>query len=113
MAVAPNQTFAYVANRLDNTVTRCARLTMRRWGRYPWAPVRDIEFRPDGTTAYVTVNTGSNSVSVINTATSTVVADVTVGTSPVAIAVAPSGAFAYGQPGSGAPCRASTLQTTP
>ncbi|TXH42105.1 MAG: hypothetical protein E6Q90_10145 [Actinobacteria bacterium] len=95
VAVAPNQTFAYVANRLDNTVTKVRTADDAAVGTIPvGSGPADIEFRPDGTTAYV-VNTGSNSVSVINTATSTVVADVTVGTSPVAIAVAPSGAFAY------------------
>jgi YVTN family beta-propeller protein len=44
--------------------------------------------------AYV-ANAGSNSVSVINTATNTVMATVPVGANPVNIAVAPSGAAAY------------------
>jgi YVTN family beta-propeller protein len=42
----------------------------------------DIAITPDGTSAYVT-NTGSNTVSVINTSTNAVSATVTVGSNPV------------------------------
>src|SRR4029079_3355089 len=46
------------------------------------------------TRGYVT-NSGNNTVSVIDTATNTVVATIPVGTSPDGIAVTPNGAFAY------------------
>src|SRR3990172_2332653 len=44
--------------------------------------------------AYV-ANNGTNTVSVINTATNTVVATITVGTSPAEVAITPNGNFAY------------------
>ena len=46
------------------------------------------------TRAYVT-NQTSNNVSVINTATNTVVATVTVGTTPAGVSVSPDGSFVY------------------
>ena len=51
---------------------------------------------PNGVSAYVVNNgQGSNSVSVINTATGTVVADVQVGFDPRGVGITPDGAFAY------------------
>ena len=49
---------------------------------------------PDGTRAYVT-NTASNSVSVIDTATNTVIATIGVGTDPPQVTVSPDGTRAY------------------
>ncbi|MET8022415.1 hypothetical protein [Streptomyces decoyicus] len=46
-----------------------------------------MAFPPDGTHAYVT-NSGSGTVSVIDTATNTVPSSLTVGTGPFAIATA-------------------------
>ncbi len=59
-------------------------------GSYPIG----VAVSPDGTTAYIT-NYGSNSVSVINTATNTVTATIAVGSSPVGVAVSPHGTTAY------------------
>ena len=54
-----------------------------------------IAVNPSGSRAYV-ANLGSNNVTVIDTATNTVVgAPIAVGTAPVAIAVNPSGSRAY------------------
>src|SRR5438445_3514626 len=47
------------------------------------------------TRAYVTNDSGSNSVSVIDTATNTVVATIPVGLSPFGVAITPDGARAY------------------
>ena len=47
------------------------------------------------TRAYVTNDSGSNSVSVIDTATNTVVATIAVGLNPVGVAITPDGARAY------------------
>ena len=46
---------------------------------------------PDGTRVYV-ANTGSDSVSVIDTAANTVVATIGVGNGPIAVAVSPAAA---------------------
>ncbi|WP_186319210.1 IPT/TIG domain-containing protein [Streptomyces sp. SAJ15] len=53
-----------------------------------------IAFRPDGLRAYV-ANSGSGTVSVIDTAADTVTATVTVGTGPWGVAVHPDGTRAY------------------
>ena len=49
---------------------------------------------PDGAFAYVVIN-NFDVVSVIETASNTVVATVTVGVRPVGVAITPDGAFAY------------------
>lgn len=53
----------------------------------------DVAYAPNGLKAYV-LNNGSDSVSVIDTATNTVTATITVGTGPAGIAVAPNGSIA-------------------
>ncbi len=53
-----------------------------------------VTISPNGTLAYVS-NHGSNTVSVINTATNTVTATIPVGLQPQGIAFTPNGAFAY------------------
>ena len=55
---------------------------------------RGIAISPDGQEAYV-ANAGDNTVSVINTATKTVVATIPVGDEPQGVAFAPDGATAY------------------
>lgn len=54
----------------------------------------DVAITPSGEYAYVT-NGGSNSVSVINTATNTVTSTVPVGVAPFAVAIIPDGQYAY------------------
>jgi len=51
-----------------------------------------VAITPDGAFAYVT-NVNSNNVSVISTATNSVVATVPVGTGPVAVAITPNSAL--------------------
>jgi YVTN family beta-propeller protein len=53
-----------------------------------------VAFSPDGTRAYV-ANFGDDTVSVINTATSTVSKTLTVGDGPVGVAVSPDGTHLY------------------
>src|SRR5262249_51856504 len=55
---------------------------------------RRVTFSPDGTRAYVT-NLNGNTVSVVNTATNTVVATIPVGTQPIGVAFSPDGTRAY------------------
>jgi YVTN family beta-propeller protein len=59
-------------------------------GRAP----EDVAVTPDGTRVYV-VNAESHNVSVINTATNTVVSTIAVGNSPAGIAMSPDGSLAY------------------
>ncbi len=54
----------------------------------------DVAFSPDGDVAYV-VNIASGTVSVIDTATQTVIHTLVVGTNPVAVAFLPDGSKAY------------------
>ena len=53
-----------------------------------------VAVTPNGAYAYVT-NYGSDTVSVISTATNTVTATITVGSYPLGVAVTPNGAYAY------------------
>jgi YVTN family beta-propeller protein len=55
-----------------------------------------VAITPNGAYAYVTNNgIGSDSVSVISTATNTVTATVTVGSYPWGVAITPNGEYAY------------------
>jgi YVTN family beta-propeller protein len=56
--------------------------------------VDGIAMSPDGRYAYVS-NLGSNSVSVLDTASNTIVKTILVGTSPGGVAVTPDGAYVY------------------
>ena len=53
-----------------------------------------VAFSPDGSRAYV-ANYGSNTISVINTATNTVTTTITVGVQPIDVTVTPDGTRAY------------------
>ena len=55
---------------------------------------RQIVLSPDGSLAYVT-NDDTNNVSVIDTATNTVVATVPVGKIPVGVGISPDGSLVY------------------
>jgi len=56
---------------------------------------KGVATTPDGTRAYVTINFPNNFVSVIDTATKTVVATIPVGVAPNAVAITPDGTRAY------------------
>ena len=59
-------------------------------GSNPW----DVAVSPNGEYAYV-ANYGSDSVSVISTASNTLTATITVGSGPSGVAVTPDGAYVY------------------
>jgi YVTN family beta-propeller protein len=67
--------------------------TRKRAGQLGRNPL-DVAFTPDGSRAYV-ANAGSNSVSVINTGTNTLIATVAVGARPLNVAITPDGASSY------------------
>jgi YVTN family beta-propeller protein len=54
-----------------------------------------VAITPDGTRAYVTISFPNNSISVIDTATNTLVATIPVGVAPNGIAITPDGTRAY------------------
>lgn len=98
LAISPNGTRAYVVNAVGpknvkaidlstNTVVATINSGTQSLG---------VAITPDSSTAYVT-NTLQNTVSVINTATNTVTATISLAANsfPRGIAIAPSGLFAY------------------
>jgi YVTN family beta-propeller protein len=89
------QSFVYVANNGDNTVSVISTTTNTvvatvPVGVNPWG----LAITPNGAFAYVT-NLGDNTVSVINTNTNTIVATVSAGAGPAGVAITPNGTFAY------------------
>src|SRR5438132_1152348 len=115
VAITPNGAFAYVTafgDRCANggvwvisTATNAVVATVPLAGCTtgvaiaPDGALAYVAITPDGAFAYVTHSalsgTSANSVSVIETATNTVVATVSVGAVPVGVVVTPNGAFAY------------------
>lgn len=95
IALTPDGTRAYVANRASNTVSVIDTATDTVIQTIPTgvAPVF-VASSPDGTRVFVTVNT-DGLLSVIDTATNTIVADVPVGAGASAVGVTPDGTRAY------------------
>ena len=89
------QSFAYVANSGDNTVSVISTATNRGVATVPVGAPGGVAITPSGAFAYVSNGGGSNTVSVIDTASNTVVATVPVGSAPAGVATTPNGAFAY------------------
>jgi YVTN family beta-propeller protein len=101
-----SQSFAYLTNQGDNTVSVISTITNTVISTVPvghqtpclavsaGVPAPTVAVTPNGGYAYVT-NCGDNTVSVVNTSTDTIVATVLVGNSPFGVAITPSGAFAY------------------
>ena len=95
VAVTPNGEYAYVTN-------GAARFGLGDKHGYEYGDGDDNRWKrscgvavtPNGAYAYVT-NSGSNTVSVISTATNTVTATITVGSDPYGVAVTPNGEYAY------------------
>jgi YVTN family beta-propeller protein len=113
VAFSPDGGFAYVTNANGNTVSVIDTATHTVIDADPATPgvdaisvgggPREVAFSPDGSLAYVT-NFASDTVSVIDTATRTVIdADpatpavdaIPVGSYPRGVAVSPNGGFAY------------------
>jgi autotransporter-associated beta strand protein/YVTN family beta-propeller protein len=98
VAVTPNAQFAYVANAndtvsvIDVATNAAATVTVPvGTGTVPFG----VAVTPDGRFAYVT-DSGTNTVSVIATATNTVVgSQIPVGNFPEGVAITPDGKFAY------------------
>ena len=86
-------TIAYVANHLEDTVTR-----IDEENRTTEIPVGDgpigVAISPDGSWVYV-ANTNDDTVSIIDTRSETVVGTVSVGTAPWGIAVGADGDYVY------------------
>ena len=88
VAITPDGTRAYVANVSSNyRLGHRHRDQHRGCDDTGWGIPRGVAITPDGTRAYVT-NEGSNTVSVIDTATNTVVATIPVGVIPFGVAIA-------------------------
>ncbi|MDQ1250568.1 MAG: hypothetical protein QG597_4947, partial [Actinomycetota bacterium] len=95
VAIAPDGSFAYVTNRLDNTVSRVrtaddVQVATIGVGAAPGS----VAFAPDGSLAFVT-NKNGNTVTAIQTASNTVSGTYGVGNTPVAAAFAVDSTFAY------------------
>ena len=93
VAFSPDGSTAYIAQNngtvtvVNNTLTVTATIAV---GAVPTAMVAG----PDGTKLYV-LNTGSDTVSVVDTATNTVTGTILVGSSPSGVAVSPDGTKLY------------------
>ncbi|MEU0674582.1 IPT/TIG domain-containing protein [Streptomyces sp. NPDC006172] len=95
IALTPDGTRAYVANRASNTVSVIDTATDTVTHTIPTgAAPTFVAAGPDGTRMYVSVNT-DGLLSVIDTSTNTIVADVAVGAGASVVGVAPDGAHAY------------------
>ena len=96
VAVTPDGTHAYVTNWLQHCFGDPTRPPTRWWGyrsRWGITPLASPSPRMGHTSTSRIVD--SNNVSVIHTATNTVVKTIPVGTSPVGVAVTPDGTKVY------------------
>ena len=73
--------FPFISSAVTNTIT-------------VGKAAQDVAFSPDGSLAYVT-NIQDDTVSVVNTATNTLINTITVGSGPFGVAFSPSGSVAY------------------
>ena len=95
VAIAPNGTFAYVTNRVDNTVSRVRTADDQQVATIGvGAAPGSVAFAPNGSVAFVT-NKNENTVTAIQTATNAVTGTYAVGNTPVAVAFATDSTFAY------------------
>jgi YVTN family beta-propeller protein/autotransporter-associated beta strand protein len=95
LAVKGDQSWVYVSNYLDGTVTPINTATNTAGTPIPvGVNPYGIAMTPDGTTVYVANNSGTT-VSVINTATNTVTATIAGFSSPTAVVITPDGKTAY------------------
>ena len=95
VAINPAGTYAYVANKGSNTVSKINLTNDTVVATIPaGSGPCDVAINPAGTYAYVT-NSGSNTVSKINLSDNSIVATITVGAQPRYIAINPAGTYAY------------------
>ncbi|GAA4545413.1 protein kinase domain-containing protein [Pseudonocardia xishanensis] len=100
LEVAPNGRFAYIANRdagvvtvLDTKINQVTATIL-----IPSGPPQFVSFSPDGSRAYVSIYNKDktvNRVSVLDTASNTVLTTIPVGTRPFASATTPDGRLLY------------------
>lgn len=96
IAITPDGRFAYVTNYanilsvIDTSINALVDTIILPVGNFS----EDIRITPNGNFAYF-ANSGLDNVSVLNTATNTIVANVPVGNSPYGIAITPNGSFVY------------------
>ena len=96
VAVTPDGTHAYVANAGGQQCLGDRHGHQHGGGHDPGGEFPDgVAVTPDGKHAYVTNGSSDNTVSVIDTASNTVVATVPVGNGPMGVAVTPDGKHAY------------------
>ena len=101
VAIAPNGTFAYVANRAAGVVTVVDTAIDKVVATIPIpdGPPQYLAFSPDGSRLYVSVfndpDRSINEVAVLDTQTNTVLTTIRVGTRPYALAVKPDGSEIY------------------
>jgi YVTN family beta-propeller protein len=99
VAVTPNGAFAYVA-KSDGSDPGSVSVIATASNTVAGSPIPvdvapvGVAITPNGAFVYV-ANSGSNTVSVIATASNTVVATVPVGSGPAGVAITPDGAFVY------------------
>ena len=111
VTIAPNGTFAYVANRAAGVVTVVDTAIDKVVATIPIpdGPPQYLAFSPDGSRLYVSVfndpDRSINEVAVLDTQTNTVVAKIRVGTRPYALAVKPDGSEIYSRTTTRARCR--------
>jgi YVTN family beta-propeller protein len=101
VAIAPNGTFAYIANRAARVVTVVDTAVDKVVATIPMpdGPPQYLAFAPDGSHLYVSIfndpDRSINRVAVLDTQTNTVVTTIKVGTRPYALAVKPDGSEIY------------------
>jgi YVTN family beta-propeller protein len=101
VAIAPNGTFAYVANRAAGVVTVVDTAIDKVVATIPIpdGPPQYLAFAPDGTRLYVSIfndpDRSINRVAVLDTQTNTVLTTIKVGSRPYALAVRPDGRELY------------------
>jgi len=95
VAVSPDGSNVYVANKNSNTVSVIATSSNMVTATIPvgGAPI-GVAVTPDGGNVYVT-NAGSNDVSVIATSSNMVVATIPVGSKPAGVSITPDGSKVY------------------
>ena len=100
MEIAPNGSYAYVANRGANVLTVFDTVRNQALGTIPVpdGSPQFIAFTPDGSRAYVSIFNGErtvNEVGVLDTASNKFIAQVPTGVRPFALVLSPDGKTAY------------------
>ena len=101
VTIAPNGSFAYIANRAADVITVVDTAIDKVVATIPIpdGPPQYLAFAPDGSRLYISVfndpDRSINKVVVLDTQTNTVLTTIEVGTRPYALAVKPDGSEIY------------------